>query len=182
MKSASQRVKAVSVRVLCVSQPGRDNSNVCEDNWERRDREAPPKLLSKPRTKIEVHSVAPPLQAQNGSNMLFFSSQVIQLCAFLPEHYEVVVSSIGKSNSKKESEIEGDRVEKSNFENVFDVTPAVGKGFIENVGDVLGHAEMDTEKSDMYTRLKAQPRKRVRSVLLKTPWTRLDRKNHRRIV
>ncbi|KOM27093.1 hypothetical protein LR48_Vigan401s000300 [Vigna angularis] len=83
------------------------------------------------------------------------------------EHYEVVVSSIGKSNSKKESEIEGDRVEKSNSENVFDVTPAVGKSFIENGGDVLGHAEMPTEKSDMYTRLKAQPRKRVRSVLLK---------------
>ncbi|XP_052723828.1 uncharacterized protein LOC128193765 [Vigna angularis] len=98
------------------------------------------------------------------------------------EHYEVEVSSIGKSNSKKESEIEGDRVDKSNSENVFDVTPAVGKSFIENDGDVLGHAEMDTEKSDIYTRLKAQPRKCVRSVLLKTPWTRLDRKNHRRIV
>ncbi|KAG2375656.1 uncharacterized protein HKW66_Vig0161900 [Vigna angularis] len=79
------------------------------------------------------------------------------------EHYEVVVSSIGKSNSKKESEIEGDRVEKSNSENVFDVTPAVGKSFIENGGDVLGHAEMPTEKSDMYTRLKAQPRKRYAS-------------------
>ncbi|KOM34617.1 hypothetical protein LR48_Vigan02g076700 [Vigna angularis] len=98
------------------------------------------------------------------------------------EHYEVQVSSIGKSNSNKESEIEGDRVDKSNSENVFDVTPAVGKCFIENDGDILGHAEMDTEKSDMYTRLKAQPRKRVRSVILKTPWTRLDRKNHRRIV
>ncbi|BAU02295.1 hypothetical protein VIGAN_11179400 [Vigna angularis var. angularis] len=98
------------------------------------------------------------------------------------EDYEVVVSSIGKSNSKKESEIEGDDVDKSNSEKVFDVTPDVGKSFNEKGGDVLGNEEMDTEKSDMYTRLKAQPRKRVRSVLLKTPWTRLDRKNHRRIV
>ncbi|KOM26484.1 hypothetical protein LR48_Vigan277s000400 [Vigna angularis] len=98
------------------------------------------------------------------------------------QRFEVVVSSIGKSNSKKESEIEGDDVEKSNFEKVFDVTPNVGKSFNEKGGDVLGNEEMDTEKSDMYTRLKDQPRKRVRSVLLKTPWTRLDRKNHRRIV
>ncbi|KOM27182.1 hypothetical protein LR48_Vigan404s003300 [Vigna angularis] len=100
------------------------------------------------------------------------------------EDYEVVVSSVGKSNSKKESKIKGDDdVEKSNSEKIFDVTLDVGgKSFNEKGGDVLGNEEMDTEKSDMYTRLKAQPRKRVRSVLLKTPWTRLDRKNRRRIV
>ncbi|KAG2391600.1 hypothetical protein LR48_Vigan10g277000 [Vigna angularis] len=99
------------------------------------------------------------------------------------EDYEVVVSSVGKSNSKKESEIEGDDVEKSNSENIFDVTrDGVGKSFNEKGGDVLGNEEMVTEKSDMYTRLKAQRRKRVKSLVLKTPWTRLDRKNRRRIV
>ncbi|KOM50395.1 hypothetical protein LR48_Vigan08g122200 [Vigna angularis] len=96
------------------------------------------------------------------------------------EDYEVLLSSVGKSNSKKELQMQGDDVEKSNFEKVFDITPdSVGKSVHEESGDVLGNEEMAIEKSNMYTRLKAQPRKRVKSLALKTPWTRLDRKNAR---
>ncbi|KAG2403080.1 uncharacterized protein HKW66_Vig0183660 [Vigna angularis] len=97
------------------------------------------------------------------------------------EDYEVLLSSVGKSNSKKELQMQGDDVEKSNFEKVFDITPdGVVKSVHEESGDVLGNEEMDIEKSNMYTRLKAQPRKRVKSLALKTPWTRLDKKNARR--
>ncbi|KOM57644.1 hypothetical protein LR48_Vigan11g067700 [Vigna angularis] len=99
----------------------------------------------------------------------------------LEEDYEVLLSSIEKSNSKKELQMQGDDVEKSNFEKVFDITPdGVGKSVHEESGGVLGNEEMGIEKSDMYTRLKAQPRKHVKSLALKTPWTRLDRKNPRR--
>ncbi|WVZ06522.1 hypothetical protein V8G54_019868 [Vigna mungo] len=74
---------------------------------------------------------------------------------------EIVLYSAWKSNSEK-----GDDV---------------GNIDIEKDGDDLVHEEILIQNSDMYTRLKAQPRKRVKSVSLKTPWTKLDRKNRRRI-
>ncbi|WVY97039.1 hypothetical protein V8G54_029190 [Vigna mungo] len=85
-----------------------------------------------------------------------FRSRILQ------KDNQIVLYGVGKSNSEKGSDI---------FRDV------VGKFYIEKTGDVLGDEEMDMQKSDMYTCLKAQPRKRVKSVSLKTPWTRLDRKN-----
>ncbi|XP_052725180.1 uncharacterized protein LOC108319219 isoform X2 [Vigna angularis] len=81
--------------------------------------------------------------------------------------YDIVVDGFGTTNSEEDYE-------------VFDITPdAGGKSVHEESGDVLGDEEMDIEKSNMSTRLKAQPRKRVKSLALKTTWTKLDRKNAR---
>ncbi|WVZ24162.1 hypothetical protein V8G54_002706 [Vigna mungo] len=69
---------------------------------------------------------------------------------------KIVLYSAWKSNSEK-----GDDV---------------GNIDIEKDGDDLVDEEILIQNSDMYTRLKAQPRKCVKSVSFKTPWTRLDRK------
>ncbi|KAG2396848.1 ATP-citrate synthase beta chain protein [Vigna angularis] len=82
------------------------------------------------------------------------------------DHVLFDMEGVGKSNSEKASDI---------------IRDVVSKIYNEKVGDVLGDEKMDIQNSDMYTRLKAQPMKRVKNVALKTPWTRLDRKNRRRI-
>ncbi|WVY95891.1 hypothetical protein V8G54_028042 [Vigna mungo] len=104
-----------------------------------------------------------------------FGSRILQ------KDNQIVLYNVGKSNLEKDFEMEGD-VGKSNSDKGSDIfRDVVGKIYIEKVGDVLGDEEMEIQKSDMYTRLKAQPRKLVKSVSLKTPWTRLDRKKRRRI-
>ncbi|WVZ19417.1 hypothetical protein V8G54_006739 [Vigna mungo] len=93
----------------------------------------------------------------------------------------IVLYGVGKSNSEKDFDMDGDDVGKSNSEDSDIFGDVVDKIDFEKSGDVLVDEVMDIQKSDMYTCLKAQPRKRVKSVCLKTPWTRLDRKNHRPI-
>ncbi|WVY92807.1 hypothetical protein V8G54_031895 [Vigna mungo] len=100
-----------------------------------------------------------------------FGSRSLQKCN------QIVVYGVGKSNSKNGFVLEDDDGRKSKSENSADIfSGVVGKPEIEKGGE-----EMDITKSDMYTRLKGEPRKRVKSVCLKTPWTRLGRKTRRRI-
>ncbi|WVZ21319.1 hypothetical protein V8G54_008641 [Vigna mungo] len=102
---------------------------------------------------------------------------------------EVSIAKLEKvSKSEKDDDISADDVGNSNskehymLEKDLDMEgDDVGKIYIEKLGEVLGDEEMDIQNSDMYTRLKAQPRKHAKNVSLKTPWTRLGRKNRRRI-
>lgn len=57
----------------------------------------------------------------------------------------------------------------------------VGKSYDQRGADDLFEKDMDNKKFDLYTCLKGQPRKCVKSVVFRTPWTRLSRKNHRPI-
>ncbi|WVY89919.1 hypothetical protein V8G54_035433 [Vigna mungo] len=87
----------------------------------------------------------------------------------LEKDNQIVLYDVGKSNSEKDFDMEGD-VGKSNSEKASHIIRVVvGNIYNEKAGNVLGDEKMDIQKSDMYTRLKAQPRKRVKNVSFKTP-------------
>ncbi|WVY94303.1 hypothetical protein V8G54_033391 [Vigna mungo] len=71
---------------------------------------------------------------------------------------------------------------KSNLVNLdHDIKVMVTQSYNQRGVDDLVEKDIDKQKFDLYTCLKGQPRKHVKSVVLITPWTRLSRKNHRPI-
>ncbi|KAG2371922.1 uncharacterized protein HKW66_Vig0240430 [Vigna angularis] len=96
--------------------------------------------------------------------------------------YEIVRCGVEKSNSENDYDIVSDDVGKSNSKKNYDIVrDVVGKSYNEKVGDILVHEDMDIPNFDFYTHLKAQPRKHLKNVSLRTLWRRLDRKNRRPI-